>query len=52
MVPSLAEATLGRKKRGEAMEGVVVKIETGGSMRIGWFFVAREYLLDNGLIEE
>ena len=29
MVPSLAEATLGRKKRGEAMAGVVVKIETG-----------------------
>jgi len=44
MVPSLAEATLGRKKRVEAMEGVVGKIETGGSMQKGgknWTLQAR-----------
>jgi len=35
MVPSLAEATIGRKKRCEAMEGVVIKIDTGSSMQKG-----------------
>jgi hypothetical protein len=49
---SLAEVTPSRKKRGEGNGGCDGKNLDWSSMRIGWPFVIREYLLDNGLIEE